>query len=81
MLQSDAGTKTWRIHATHATDSTPRHFHWGQNRLGLAASSRAQGDEAAILERLAAVANSFDLSEPFVRIREAIAEARASGGD
>jgi len=81
MLQADAGAKTWRIHSAHAADSALRHFHWGQNRLSLAASGRAQGDETAILERLAEVADSFDLSEPFVRIREAIAEARTSGGD
>lgn len=75
---TDPGQKTWRVHAAHAPDSPLRRFHLGHNRL--AAGPRAEADQATILDRLADLADSFDLAEPFVRIREAIEEARRAGG-
>ena len=70
--------KTWRIHAAHAPDTHLRRFHLGRNRL--AVGPRAETDQATITDRLADLAESFDLAEPMVRIREAIEEARRYGG-
>ena len=39
----------------------------------------ASGDQDTIAKRLALSADSFDLAEPFERIREAIDEARRGG--
>jgi len=52
-------------------------FRLGRNRLAV----RAPGEEdrRRILDRLGSVADSFDLAEPFGRIREAIEEARRGG--
>jgi len=75
---ADSGDKTWRVHAAHAPDASLRHFHLGRNRL--AVGPRAEADRVTITDRLAELADSFDLAEPFVRIREAIEEARRSGG-
>ena len=49
-------------------------FQLGRNRLAL--PERADEDRRLIAERLAELAESFDLAEPFQRIREAIEEAQ-----
>jgi hypothetical protein len=49
-------------------------FQLGRNRLAL--PERADEDRRLIGERLADLAESFDLSEPFQRIRDAIEEAQ-----
>ena len=49
-------------------------FQFGRNRLAL--PERAEEDRRLIGERLAELAELFDLAEPFQRIREAIEEAR-----
>jgi len=73
----NASAKNWHVHAAHASDASLKRFHLGRNRLAI--SVRAEPDQSAIAERLDALADSFDLAEPFVRIREAIEEARRSG--
>ncbi len=48
-------------------------------RLGgnaLAAAEKAEGDATLIAQRLAELSESFDLAEPFERIRQAIEEAQ-----
>jgi hypothetical protein len=75
-----------------ATDSTPEQegryfridsphdgpqlvtFQFGRNRLALA--EKADEDRRHLGQRLAEVAESFDLAEPFERIRNAIGEAQ-----
>ena len=42
----------------------------------LAVSHDCEADRDSITERLAGLSDTFDLDEPFGRIREAIAEAR-----
>jgi hypothetical protein len=49
-------------------------FQLGRNRLAVA--ERADDDRRLVAERLGELAASFDLSEPFQRIREAIEEAQ-----
>jgi hypothetical protein len=49
-------------------------FQLGRNRLAL--PERAEEDRRSIVERLGDLAESFDLAEPFQRIREAIEEAQ-----
>jgi hypothetical protein len=49
-------------------------FELGRNRLAL--PDRADEDRRLITERLGELAESFDLAEPFQRIRDAIEEAR-----
>ncbi len=66
--------KTFRLDTAH--DDGPRLalFQHGGNRLAL--PERDGKDRRLIVERLAELEESFDLSEPFERIREAIEEAR-----
>jgi hypothetical protein len=64
----------YRVDAAHAAGSRVMRFALGRNRL--AVSAMAVADRAAVTERLGELAESFDLSEPFQRIREAIEEAR-----
>ncbi len=52
-------------------------FHFGENHL--AVPTRLSEDRRAITERLHDLSESFDLAEPFARIREAIEEARRGG--
>jgi len=49
-------------------------FQLGRNHLAL--PERAEGDRQLITEGLAELADSFDLAEPFQRIRDAIEEAQ-----
>ncbi len=53
-----------------------RTFGWGRQRLAIEAAFAA--DEQKVLQRLSDVSEDFDLTEPFQRIREAIAEASRS---
>jgi hypothetical protein len=75
---ADTEAENWRLHAGHAPAAELEHFHFGQNRLATAA--RLGLNQAAIAEWLAEVPETFDLAEPFVRIRSAIEEARGAGG-
>jgi len=66
----------WRIDAAHG--GTPLvGFQLGRNRLAVAEAN--QDDCRLVSERIAQLAESFDLAEPFGRIREAIEEARQGG--
>ena len=69
--------KTWRIDSAHTADSDLDEFHLGRNHL--AVPTRLSDDQRAITQRLGELGESFDLAEPFVRIREAIEEARKGG--
>lgn len=63
-----------RVDAAHHDGPQLAIFRLGRNRLAL--PPRADDDRRLIAERLAEVADSFDLAEPFQRIREAIDEAQ-----
>lgn len=52
-------------------------FALGMNRVALAKG--AERHRSLVEERIGQIAESFDLSEPFVRIHEAIDEARSGG--
>jgi len=64
----------WRVDQPHRQEGDLTHFAIGTNRLAVPAS-RIE-DRGALQQRLAEIGPSFDLSEPFARIREAIAEAQ-----
>jgi hypothetical protein len=68
-----ASGKIFRLDAAH---NGPRlvTFQFGRNHLAL--PERADEDRRLIVERLIDVADSFDLAEPFQRIRDAIEEAQ-----
>lgn len=68
-----------RLDAPHADTGGARFtvFAFGRNRL--AVSPERDADRATIQERLAELNASFDLAEPFDRIREAIEEAQRVG--
>jgi hypothetical protein len=70
--QPASGT-SWRIDPAHATPQLVS-FRLGRNCLAVSAE-----DQQQIGTQLAALADSFDLTEPFGRIREAIEEARRGG--
>jgi hypothetical protein len=63
---------TWRVDAPHRAGPHLNAFEIGRNRLAVSASRDA--DRQAIAGRLESL-GSFDLSEPFERIREAVEEA------
>ena len=65
--------KTFRLDAAHGGPRLAI-FQHGGNRLAL--PERADEDRRLIAEWLAELDESFDLAEPFGRIREAIEEAR-----
>lgn len=70
--------KEFRIDEAHpAVAPLTLVFRFGRNRLSVPAEHEA--DRAAIQERLAELAETFDLAEPFDRIREAIEEAQRVG--
>lgn len=70
-----AGTQ-WRVDAAHDLRQLVT-FRLGRNCLAVAATAAA--DQQQIHEHLQGLADSFDLAEPFGRIREAIEEARRGG--
>jgi hypothetical protein len=63
-----------RLDAAHRGGPRLVTFRLGRNRL--AVPQRAEDDRRLIADRLAEVAESFDLAEPFQRIRDAIEEAQ-----
>ena len=69
-----ADERSWRVDAPHGGSSLVR-FSFGRNRLAAVAAT----DESRILDSLRELHESFDLDEPFARIREAIAEAQRVG--
>jgi len=78
---SDAGDESrvgsgriLRLDSAHRGGPKLTIFQLGCNRL--AVSDRAADDRRAVTDRLAELSESFDLAEPFQRIREAIIEAQ-----
>ncbi len=64
----------FRIDPPHDRGPRLAVFQLGRNRLAL--PERADEDRRLIADRLAELAESFDLAEPFQRIRDAIEEAQ-----
>jgi hypothetical protein len=71
------GERTCRVDPAHPTMGHMATFHLGRNHL--AVPTWAADDRQAVTTRLGNLAESFDLKEPFERIREAIEEARRGG--
>jgi hypothetical protein len=74
---SQDAVKAWRLDASHAGAADLLDFHVGRNHLALPAAS--SDDRRSVVDGMAQLDPSFDLSEPFSRIREAIDEARRGG--
>ena len=70
---ADAG-RVWRVDAGHRAGPRLMTFEFGRNRLAL--PEHAEDDRRRIADPLAELTESFDLSEPFGRIRCAIEEAQ-----
>jgi len=68
---------SWRLDPAHSAGTRLCRFHVGRNCLAVPAA--CCDDRPLIADRLAALDESFDLAEPFARIREAIEEARRGG--
>lgn len=66
--------KFYRVDSAHCDGPRLAMFRLGRNRLAL--PEQATDDRLLVTERLAELADSFDLSEPFQRIRDAIGEAQ-----
>jgi len=66
--------RLFRLDAPHRGGPRLLTFQLGRNRLAL--PERADEDRRLIGDRLADLAESFDLAEPFQRIRDAIEEAQ-----
>jgi hypothetical protein len=66
--------KRLRLDGAHGGQRPSRFFPVGRNHLATSASH--PGDRSALSGALAELAEKFDLSEPFARIREAIREAQ-----
>jgi hypothetical protein len=75
-LAATDGTQ-WRLDPPHDQAPGLVTFRLGRNHLGVSVLSGQ--DQALITERLGDLPESFDLAEPFGRIREAIEEARRGG--
>ncbi len=81
---SDARAQLLRLDAAHTRGGASRphrsasgdlvSFEFGSQRLAVARDCEA--DQSAVAEGLVGLSGAFDLSEPFGRIQEAIAEAR-----
>ena len=67
-------TSRYRVDTAHAGGPRLITFQLGRNRLAVAA--QGDDDRRLITQRLADLAETFDLAEPFARIREAIEEAQ-----
>ncbi len=67
---------TWRVDPPHGPAAHLVPFWLGRNRLAVAA--HRDGDRQQIAARLESL-GSFDLGEPFQRIREAVEEAHKGG--
>jgi hypothetical protein len=70
----ESDQKLLRFDAAHCNGPNLAVFQLGRNSLALA--KRAAADRPLVIERLGELADFFDLSEPFGRIREAIEEAQ-----
>lgn len=68
--------RTFRVDRAHGATTAPK-FRLGRNDL--AVSGAWETDQQRIAEAIAPLAEHFDLSEPFARIRGAIDEAQRSG--
>ncbi|MBN2579363.1 MAG: hypothetical protein JXB10_10260 [Pirellulales bacterium] len=68
------GQKTYRVDPAHAPEPHWTYFTCGPNRLAVPAE--VERDRHRVTEQWSALPETFDLGEPFVRIREAIAEAQ-----
>ncbi len=66
--------KTYRVDAAGESIPRPALLRHGRNRLALSAADEA--DRPLVVDCLTGLDESFDLSEPFERIRAAIEEAR-----
>lgn len=71
---SDESGRILRLDAAHPGGPRLATFRLGRNRLAL--PERAEEDRRLVAERLGELADSFDLAEPFQRIRDAIEEAQ-----
>ena len=69
--------KNWRLDPAHPAGVRLCLFRVGRNCLAVPAAR--SDDRPLIADRLAGLDESFDLAEPFARIREAIEEARRGG--
>jgi hypothetical protein len=72
--QADESGRVLRLDAAHPHGPRLAIFRLGRNRLAL--PEQAEEDRRLVSERLAELADSFDLAEPFQRIRDAIEEAQ-----
>jgi hypothetical protein len=70
---AEAAARFFRVDAAHRG---PRLVTFQLGRNNLALPERADDDRRLVGERLAELADSFDLAEPFQRIRDAIEEAQ-----
>jgi hypothetical protein len=73
-VSENASGTTHRLDAAHAVSPALHCFRLGCNDLALPGGAAAQSKQIA--ERLDGLGESFDLAEPFSRIREAIEEAQ-----
>lgn len=71
---ADEPGRELRLDAAHQGGPRLATFQLGRNRMAL--PERAEDDRRLIVERLGELAESFDLVEPFQRIRDAIEEAQ-----
>ena len=72
--QTDESVRILRLDTAHRGGPRLVTFRLGRNRLAL--PQQAEEDRRLIADGLAEVADSFDLAEPFQRIRDAIEEAQ-----
>ena len=73
-LATEHEEKVLRFDSAHQHSPAMMPFELGRNRL--ATFNNAEADHRLLVERLGSVVESFDLAEPFSRIREAIEEAQ-----
>jgi hypothetical protein len=66
--------RVFRLDAAHSGRARLATFRLGRNNLAM--PEHAEEDRRLVTERLAEMADSFDLAEPFQRIRDAIDEAQ-----
>jgi hypothetical protein len=71
---SDGDQKIFRFAPAHHQDPQGTHFLCGRNRLAVAPGMDC--DRQRVVAQWRELAETFDLAEPFTRIREAIAEAQ-----
>jgi len=72
--KAEQGDQQLRLDSGHGNGPRLAHFQLGDNRLAVAKGSAE--DQQRIIEHFEKLDESFDLAEPFTRIRAAIEEAR-----